>query len=201
MGYELVREALMTQPPKPGAEWPLLLHLADDADDGTRWTACGVEYMMGRTHAPKSTVMRWLKTLRESGLIRVVSHSKSAGCGGGKGKRAVYEISIPPEVLRRPAAHLNQVSPTVGPDSLMRSHKKGPDSEPIEVSPVVGPDYPDKPDVLLNQVSPAVRPPLQDPIGRTPVEGAWLRPDQNRSDEEERKTIGPERGARRAPAA
>ena len=65
---ELVREALMTQPPKPGAEWPLLLHLADDADDGTRWTACGVEYMMGRTHAPKSTVMRWLKTLRESGL-------------------------------------------------------------------------------------------------------------------------------------
>ena len=201
MGYGLAMEITANRPSKPGPEWWLLLDPALDADDVTRQTACGYDYMAERTQAPRSTIFRWLKRLTDDGLIKVAQHSKSAGCGGGKGERAVYEIQVPPKLVSRIAASLNQVSSTVGPDSLMRSHKKGPDSEPIGVSPVVRPDYPDKPDILLNQVSPAVRPPLQDPIGRAPVEGAWLRPDQDRGEEEGRKNTGPECEARRAPAA
>lgn len=195
-------EITANRPPKPGPEWWLLMDLALDADDVTRRTACGYEYMAERTQAPRSTIFRWLKKLADDGLIKVAQHSKSAGCGGGKGERAVYEIQVPPRLAGRIAATLNQVSPRVGPDSLLRSHKKGPDSVPIEVPSVVGPDYPDKTGVTSNQVPPAVRPPLQGPVGHTPLEGADLRSDQDRSDDEERKNIiGPECEARRAPAA
>ncbi len=201
MGYGLLDEILSARPLKPGPEWWLLLDLARDADDTTRRTACGYDYMVTRTQAPRSTIFRWLKRLADDGLLKVVQHSRSAGCGGGKGVRAVYEIQVPARLAGRIAAHLNQVSPTVGPDSVLRSHKKGPDSEPIEVSPVMGPDYPAKPDISPNQVSPAMRPPIQDLIGRAPVEGAGLRSDQDRGEEEREKNIGPEREARRALAA
>jgi len=194
-------EILSARPLKPGPEWWLLLDLARDADDTTRRTACGFDYMADRTQAPRSTIFRWLKRLADDGLLKVVQHSRSGGCSGGKGVRAVYEIQIPARLAGRIVEHLNQVSPAVGPDSVLRSHKKGPDSEPIEVSSAMGPDYPDEPDILPNQVSPAVRPPLQGPVGRAPVEGAGLRPDQDRIDEEQESFVGLERGARRAPAA
>jgi predicted transcriptional regulator len=201
VGFGLAEEVASSRPPKPGPEWWLLLDLAMDADDVTRQTACGYEYMASRTQAPRSTVFRWLKRLADAGLIKVVQHSKSGGCGGGKGERAVYEIQVPPRLAARIGATLNQVSPRVGPDSALRSHKKGPDSEPIQVSPIVRPDYPAEPDIPTNQVSPAVRPPIQDPIGRAPLEGAELRTDQDRSEKEDNPFVGPEREARRAPAA
>ena len=201
VGYRLAEEILSARPPKPGPEWWLLMDLVMDADDVTRRTACGLDYMLTRSQAPRSTVFRWLKRLADEGLIKVVQHSRSAGCGGGKGERAVYEIQVPPSLVIRIAADLIQVSPVVRPESVMRSHKKGPDSEPIEVSLVVGPDYPAETDISSIEVPPAVRPPLQDPIGRAPVEGAWLRPDQDRGEEEGRKNTGPECEARRAPAA
>jgi len=200
VGYRLLREALVNRPPKIGPEWPLLLDLADDADDNTRQTACGLDYMMERTQAPRSTVFRWLKKLASDGHIRVAQHSRSAGRSGGKGERAVYEIQAPPRAVERTRAHLNQVPSCVRPESEMRSHKKGPDSGVNEVSPIVGRDSGTDPQVGGNQVSPAVGPPIQDPLRAAPVEGAHLRRDQvqDRSDEEGQKIFAPERGARRA---
>jgi hypothetical protein len=203
MGYALAQEIASGRPPKPGPEWWLLLDLALDADDVTRRTACGYDYMAERTQAPRSTVFRWLKKLADDGLIVVAQHSKSAGRNGGKGERAVYEIRVPPRVAARAFAALIQVPSRVRPESEMRSHKKGPDSGENQVPSRVGPDSEANLQVGGNQVSPAVRPPLQDPIGRAPLEGAWLRTDQDRSDEEENKikNTHPEREARRAPAA
>jgi len=49
---------------------------------------------------------------------------------------------------------------------------------------------------------PEVAPPITDPSVLAEAEGAQVRPDQNRIDEEEpNPLVGPEREARRAPAA
>ncbi len=94
MGHQLVQEITATRPREAGPEWWLLLILALDASDTTRRTAPGLDYMLERSQAPRSTVLRWLKKLRANGYIRTVQHSISAGCAGGKGKRAVYEIIV-----------------------------------------------------------------------------------------------------------
>jgi len=202
MGYLLAQEIASNRPPSPGPEWWLLLDLAMDADDTSRQTACGYDYMADRTLASRATVFRWLKKLTDEGLIRVVQHSKSAGRGGGKGERAVYEIQVPPRLAARMLATLNQVSPCMRPQSEIRSHKKGPDSGANEVAAKVRPDSEANPQVGGNQVSRSMRPPLQDPLRTAPVEGAGLRPDQDRIDGEERNPFaGPQREARRAPAA
>ena len=178
MGDLLAREIAAYRPAGPGPEWWLLLDLAFDADDVTRQTAPGLDYMTSRTQAPRSTVFRWLKKLTDAGLLKVVHHSRSAGRGGGKGERAVYEIQVPPRLAAQVAAHLNQVSPAVRPDSALRSHGGRPDYPPNEVSPAVGPHSGGRPGVSLNQVSPAVRPPLLGPVSAGPVEGATIGPDQ-----------------------
>jgi len=202
VGYGLADEIRSFRPPKPGPEWWLLLDLAHDADDVTRRTACGYDYMAEHTQASRATVFRWLQKLAAEGLIRVVQHSKSAGRGGGKGERAVYEIQVPPRLAARAAAALIEVSPSMRPQSGIRSHKKGPDSDENQVAARVRPDSRANPQVTGNQVSRSMRPPLQDPIGRAPVEGARLRPDQDLIDKEEQNSfIGPEREARRALAA
>ncbi len=202
MGYGLADEIRSFRPPKPGPEWWLLLDLAHDADDVTRRTACGYDYMAEHTQASRATVFRWLQKLAAEGLIKVIQHSRSAGRGGGKGVRAVYEVQVPPRLAARSAATLNQVSPNMRPQSEIRSHKKGPDSDENQVAACVRPDYQANPQVTGNQVSRSMRPPLQDPIGRAPVEGARLRPDQDRSDDEQQNSfIGPECEARRALAA
>lgn len=140
MGYALAEEIASGRPRNPGPEWWLLLDLALDADDRTRRTACGYEYMAERTQAPRSTIFRWLARLADDGLLQVISHSRSAGRGGGKGERAVYEVQVPSRVAARVTAALNQVPSSVRPDSVLRSHKKGPDSTGNQVSPGVGPD-------------------------------------------------------------
>lgn len=178
MGYRLLHEVVSSRPPKPGPEWWLLLDLAWDANDMTRQTACGYEYMAERTQAPRSTIFRWLKKLSDGGLLKVVSHSRSAGRGGGDGKRAVYEIQ-----------------------AVMRSHKKGPDSADIQVSSVVGPESLDELGIHRNQVPPTVRPPTTAPHRTGAAEGAHLRSEQDRSDEKDKKNTHPERAGRRAPAA
>jgi DNA-binding transcriptional ArsR family regulator len=189
VSHELVREIAASRPPNPGPEWWLLLDLAIDADDVTRRTACGFDYMMERTGAPRSTVLRWLKKLREAGLI-VTAEKSAGGSAGRKGKRAVYEIQVPPALAARIAAELSRVS-------QKETRLRQPESTG-RVSPVVRPDSVEN----GSRVSPAVRPPLQDPIGRAPVEGACPRPDQDRSDENKQKPLaGPEREARRALAA
>lgn len=197
VGYGLVVEIASNRPPSPGPEWWLLLDLAMDADDVTRRTACGFDYMMERTQAPRSTVHRWLKKLRDDGLL-VTAEKAAGGAVGRKGKRAVYEIQVPPRLAARVSAHLSQVSP--GGTRVGKSGLTGADQTSSRVgSHRAGPDPPQN----GRLVSPAVRPPIQDPLRRTPVEGADLRPDQNRGDEEERKIKNshPEREARRAPAA
>ena len=202
MGYLLAQEVASNRPPSPGPEWWLLLDLAMDADDTSRQTACGYDYMAERTQASRPTIYRWLQRLTEAGLITVAQRSKSAGRNGGKGVRAVYEIQVPPRLAARAEAALNQVSCCVRPDSEMGSHKKRPDSALNQVSSRVRPDSGTEPQVGGNGVSRSMRPPLQDPIGRAPLEGAWLRTDQDRSEEENKiKKSHPERGARRAPAA
>lgn len=112
MGAILAEEILANRPPKPGPEWWLLLDLASDADDVTRLTACGFGYMEQRTHASRRTVYAWLRKLREDGLIRIVSHSRSGGRGGAKGERAVYEIQVPPGLANRVASYLDACSAT-----------------------------------------------------------------------------------------
>lgn len=134
MGYVLADEVRTSRPPKPGPEWWLLLDLARDADDTTRRTACGFDYMAEHTQASRATVFRWLQKLTADGLIKVVQHSRSAGRGGGKGERAVYEIQVPPKVVARVTAALNEVSPCMRPESEIRSHKKGRDSGANEVA-------------------------------------------------------------------
>ena len=124
MGYRLTRQVMEARPPRPGPEWWLLYELAVDASDQTRRTACGYEYMAKRTHAPRSTIFRWLAKLADDGLITVVSHSRSPGRNGGTGERAVYEIQVP----------------SMRPESaVIRSHKKGPDSGGNDV-PCVRPE-------------------------------------------------------------
>ena len=107
MGAILAEEILSNRPPKPGPEWWLLLDLALDADDVTRLTACGFDYMQQRTQASRRTVYLWLRKLREDGLIAVVSHSRSGGRGGAKGERAVYEVQVPPRLTERIAGYLD----------------------------------------------------------------------------------------------
>ena len=202
MGYRLTQQIMEARPPRPGPEWWLLYEMAMDASDRTRRTACGYEYMAERTQAPRSTIFRWLARLADDGLLQVISHSRSAGRGGGKGERAVYEVQVPSRVAARVTAALNQVPSSVRPDSVLRSHKKGPDSTGNQVSPGVGPDSGANWQVGGNQVPPAVRPPLQDPTGRASVESDHLRSDQDHGEEEvQGPPIGPEREARRALAA
>jgi hypothetical protein len=199
VGYRLVQEIRRGRPAKPGPEWWLLLDLASDASDTTRRTACGYEYMAECTQASRATIFRWLGKLAKDGLLSVIEHSRSPGRGGGEGRRAVYEIQVPPK-LRIVS---NQVSPSVIPESgVIRSHKKGPDSGVNEVSPVVRPEYPAELGFSGNQVSPSMRPPTTDTSHRTGTgEGAQLRSEQDRSDEKGKKNTHPEREARRAPAA
>jgi len=191
MGYLLAKEVAAGRPPKPGPEWWLLLDLALDADDVTRQTACGYEYMAAQTQAPRSTIFRWLRRLTNAGLLKVVQHSQSKGRGGGPGLRAVYEIQVPARVTARSAGQ------------VIRSHKKGPDSAGNQVSQLVGPDSEGDLGVSGNHVSSAARPPLpRDLNGQVPLENASRRSDQDRSDEkDEQKTPAPQREARRAPAA
>lgn len=202
VGYRLAREITDGRPVKPGPEWWLLLDLAWDASDATRQTACGYEYMAQRTQVSRATIFRWLGKLAKDGLLKVIEHSRSPGRSGGEGRRAVYEIQVPPK-LRVVAP--NEVSSSVRPESAgIRSHKKGPDSAKNEVSPVVRPEYPAELGFSENQVSPSMRPPTTDDPHRTGTgEGAQLRSEQNRSDEKDNQNppVGPQREARRAPAA
>lgn len=179
MGYELVAEIMTFRPARPGPEWWLLYELAQDADDGTRRTACGLEYMMARTHAPKSTVSRWLQKLTSDNLIRVARRSRSAGRNGGKGERAVYEIQIPPALVDQVTATLNRV-PVVRSDSSFDAHKKGNDYRDIDASRM-GTDSGANPQVSGNRF-PKVRPPLYGPLGDALAEGAKLRSGQDLSD-------------------
>lgn len=172
MGDLLAREIAAYRPAGPGPEWWLLLDLAYDADDVTRRTAPGLDYMTARTQAPRSTVFRWLKKLAEAGLIKVVQHSRSAGRGGGKGERAVYEIQVPPRLAAQVAAHLNEVSPTVGPESALRSRGGRPEYPPNQVSPAAGPLSEGRPGVSRNQVPQLVRPPTTEAARAAPVEVA-----------------------------
>lgn len=185
MGYRLTQEIMAARPLRPGPEWWLLLDLAMDASDRTRRSACGYEYMARRTGAPRSTIFRWLRKLADDGLLKVVSHSRSAGRSGGKGERAVYLIQVP----------------AVRPESaVIRSHKKGPDSGGGEVSDA-GPESLAELGVSRNQVS-SVRPPTTAPRLTGTGEGAPVRSEQDRSDEKDKKPMSaPERAARRAPAA
>jgi hypothetical protein len=186
MGYRLLDQIMKVRPKRPGPEWWLLYELARDASDRTRRTACGYDYMVEQTGAPRSTIFRWLAKLADAGLLTVVSHSRSAGRNGGTGERAVYEIQVPSMRLE---------------SAVIRSHKKGPDSVGNEVSSV-GPESPAELGVSRNQV-PSMRPPTTDASHRTGTgEGARLRSEQDRSEEEEdKKNTYPERAARRAPAA
>ena len=200
MGYGLVREITANRPAGPGPEWWLLLDLAEDADDMTRRTMCGLDYMLTRTQAPRSTVLRWLKKLRDDGLI--VTVERAAGSAAGrKGKRAVYEIQVPPRLAARTAEHLGLVP---GSETrLMDSGLTGGD----QTEPAGNGDsglsewdqsWPES-EVWSHQVRPPTTGTSSD---GAPLEGADLRSDQDRGENEERKnTLGPECEARRAPAA
>jgi len=195
VGYALAEEIAANRPFKPGPEWWLLLDLALDADDTTRRTMCGFDYMTERTQAPRSTVFRWLKKLHDDGLITTVE--KAAGSSAGKkGKRAVYEIQVPPRLTARIAGHLGLVSPAVGPESPSLVPRGGTTLDQSGmaslVSPAVGPESAGN----ASLVSPAMGPPLQHPIGPAPMEGARERSDQDRIDKDK---ITPRRvGARSA---
>ena len=196
MGKALLAEIVRFRPPGPGPEWWLLCDLALDADDITRRTAPGLKYMTERTQAPERTVYRWLAKLTATGVLKVVQHSKSAGCGGGNGVRAVYEIQVPPMLATRIRAGLASAT---SPESAATGGQAIRDG--IQVPQLVAGECPTRPSYVSNHLPLAAAPPLQDPIGRAPVEGAWLRPDQDRGEEEGRKNTGPECEARRAPAA
>lgn len=208
MGDALIAELLKYRPPKPGEEWWLLLDLAADAGSDRR-TACGFEYMAERTKASRATIYRWLAKLTEAGLIVVVERSKSAGRNGGKGRRAVYEIQIPPAWTAAAAARLLKDAELLNGVSQKgtRFSSEPEGAAPNRVSPCMRPHSDDKtagqPRGGANGVSRSMRPPGQDPLRTAPVEGAWLRPDQDlRSDDKDKKIfVGPEREARRAPAA
>jgi hypothetical protein len=92
VGAYLAAELIERRPPNPGPEWWLLLDLAADANDQTRRTAPGLDWMLKRTQASERTIYRWIAKLRADGLLRTVQHSKSGGSYGGKGERAVYEV-------------------------------------------------------------------------------------------------------------
>lgn len=202
MGYEIVQELLRAWPPGNAPEWRLLLNLADDADDRTRQTAPGLEFMMERTYATERTVYRWLAKLADDGWIRVVEHSKSAGRNGGKGRRAVYFIPITAMSTDGSRTHLE-----AGIEARMTCHGGAGDSgsrpDGNHLTPWMSGDCPTRPDYGSNHLTPAVSPPLQDPLRTAPVEGAGLRPDQDRIEEEgpKIKNSHPEREARRALAA
>jgi DNA-binding transcriptional ArsR family regulator len=100
VGYELVQEITAARPLGAGPEWWLLIDMAEDADDATHLTSCGYEYMRRRTQAPRATIYRWLKKLRDAGLV-VTAHRAAGGRGGGAGtgKRAVYKIVVPSEAV------------------------------------------------------------------------------------------------------
>jgi hypothetical protein len=187
MAYALAEEIAANRPAKPGPEWWLLLDLALDADDLTRKTMCGYEYMAARTQAPRRTIFRWLQKLNEDDLIRTVEHS-AGSAGGRKGKRAVYEIQVPPRLTARIAGQLSQVPPAVAPDSATTSGSQVPRGGtrldqwemPSQVPPAVAPDRAEN----GSQVPPAVAPPLLVPVGATPLEGAGQRSGQDRIDED-----------------
>lgn len=193
VGYRLLHDLLRRCPAKPGPEFLLLLHLADDASDATGQTACGYEYMAERTKASRATIFRWLQKLTAADLLKVTEHSRSPGRSGGDGRRAVYEIQVP--------GQRNEVSDVRPESAVIRSHKKGPDSKGKQVS-AVRPEYPAELGFSGNQVS-GMRPPTTDTSHRPGTgEGAQLRSGQDRSDEEgQEKNTHPEREARRAPAA
>lgn len=126
MGALLLAEIVEGAPLNPGREWWLLLRLALDADDTTRRTMPGYEFMAEQMGAPRSTVYRWLASLHEQGILRTVEHS-AGGRQGTKGRRAVYEIQVPSRLAARVAQHL---SGPVGGDSSPstdRSRPVGPD--------------------------------------------------------------------------
>jgi len=155
---------------------------------------CGLDYMLACSQAPRSTVLRWLKKLRDDGLI--VTVEKAAGSAAGrKGKRAVYEIQVPPGLAARAAAQLSQVS--LAETRVGESGLTGADQTPPRVrSQRPGPD----PAEAGSQVPSAVRPPLpRNPDRHQPVEGASRRSGQDRGDEEGIQSIvAPERAALRA---
>jgi len=179
---------IANRPANPPPEWWLLLDLAADADDITRLTACGFEYMERRTQASRPTIYRWLKKLHDGGMVKTVSRSKSGGRGGSKGQRAVYEIQVPPRFAARIGAQLAS-----GPERVIRSHGGRRDSggaDANQVSQLVRPDCrlsatlePRK----VIQVSPAVRPSIEDPVRPGPVEGARRQSGQKRITEEKNR--------------
>jgi hypothetical protein len=195
VGYRLVLELTAGRPMKPGPEWWLLLDLAIDADDVTRRTACGFEYMEERTHAPRSTIYRWLQQLHKDGLV--VTAEKAAGSAyGRKGRRAVYEIQVPPRLAARIGAQLGQVS--AHGTKAGESGLTGADQSRSQVwSQPVGSESAR----TGSLVPPTVGPPITGPHRTGTEEGACLRSEQDRGEEEDKKNTHPERGARRAPAA
>lgn len=217
MGEGLVAELREHRPYKPGPEWWLLDHLAADADDGTRRTMCGYEYMAEKTHAPRRTIYRWLAKLREAGYLVVVENAcpwvdgngvmrfsgrPAGGAKGSPGRRAVYEIQIPATVIERAIDHLSDSDITGdGCHGGARDSRFVPDGGIGHNDRRVPLDKPGESQESGRRV-PLMAPPYMDPIGRATVEGAWLRPDQKRGDEDEQeKNTLPECEARRAPAA
>ena len=195
VGSQLAKEITDAHPLGGGPEWWLLLYLAWDASDVTRRTACGFAYMKEHTQAPRSTIYRWLQQLHKDGLV--VTVEKAAGSASGrKGKRAVYEIQVPPRLTARIGA---QLSPVPDPETRVgRSGPAGADQTPSQVqSHSTGPE----PTETGGLVPSVMRPPTTAPHRTGTEEGAKLRSEQDRSDEKDKKNTHPEREARRAPAA
>ena len=169
MGCALMAELVANRPPSPGPEWWLLLDLAADADDLTRRTMPGYDYMTGRHHAPRATVYRWMKKLHDAGLV--VTVEKSAGASSGKkGKRAVYEIQVSPAIAARIAAHLARESGLTGGDPTVSAEdatRVSPDGTRVGQNGVRG----------GSRVSQLVGPPIYGPVSETPAEGAQERRD------------------------
>lgn len=201
MGAALVHELVTYRPrTKLRPEWALLLDLAADADDVTRLTAPGFQYMQDRSPVSRRTLYYWLRKLREAGMVRVVSHSRSGGRSGGKGWRAVYEIQVPAGLTAQIAGHLESDTPRAGcnedvpdistgttgqlPATGIRCKEKAPGSADSAAAwyderhqdsprPVTG----ETPPVI--QVQPLSAPPLYTPVSGTSVEGAQTRSGQN----------------------
>jgi len=172
MGCALALELIANQPPSPGPEWPLLLQLAADADDLTRRTACGYDYMAERTHAPRRTVYRWLQKLHEAGQIVTVEKS-AGGTAKREGRRATYEVQVSARQIARIAEHLARDGCHGG--APVSESGNGPQNG--QTGATAGGTR------LGRRVPQLVAPPIYGPVSEAPVEGAQVRRDPERSEE------------------
>lgn len=85
MGWKLAEEVAAARPAKPGPEWWTLLDIAIDANDESRRSMLGQDFLMVRARCSKATLYRRMEALELAGLVKTVRRA-------APGTRAVYEI-------------------------------------------------------------------------------------------------------------